>query len=353
MIGEMKIRPHSLPALEVCPGFKSASDSVSNYALDGIDRHDALESMFRGDGNIAPEFLHVFDHHSIEGIKWAYERVNFLAPLADYPLEIETPIKIRNHVYQDYKYWTEIPGRIDYRCGDIVFDFKWRYRDYESQMAAYCLGLMQLRGSDTAEAYLLFGESQKEEHFKFTKSEAWEIVNQTIETAAESNRLYPSEYCLQCAKHITCKAVLANVHKVVEYEEPELGKLEEHFETDPEARAKALRIAKVSARWAKAYNARSNKFAMTGKDFPGFELKAERGQLSIANLQAAFEHSGLDEKEFIECCSASFNSIAEARARKHSIPLATSKRELKRMLDGYLKEGETKYYLVEKLDKKK
>lgn len=356
MINQTKYNASALPALATCSGFRSKSHGHGpNYALDGIERHNTLEDMFRTFDGILPSCVkETYDLQSVEGIEWAYERIMFHAELAQYALEIETPVTVINEETPDPErdpLWTEIKARIDYRCGDTFFDFKWRRRDYTAQMAVYALGLMQLRNVSKVDCWLLFGESKTEEKLTFTKAKALYHINSAIAEASGSSKLNPSPYCNWCAMHTTCKAVLTNVNKIAEREAPELEKLESHFQTDPDARSRALRIGAIAARWNKAYKDRATLHAMNGLDFPGFKLVAKRGELKIDNIAAAFAHSGLDEDEFISCCSASFSSIAEARARKHAIPLATSKRELKRLLAGYLKESETTYYLEEEKTK--
>jgi len=184
------MRPSTLPAYKECGRFKPGK--AQSFTFDGTLRHEALESKMRSfTDDVDPKFVPLLDDQSIEGIEWAADFIRLTAPLSDHPLEIEDELPIR---HEDTG--AELmAGHLDYRCGDVFFDAKWRRRNYREQMAAYALALCQCRNVDSVTGYLLFMESQTVERVTFTRAEAWGIVAELIDKQADNPEPVPCDYC--------------------------------------------------------------------------------------------------------------------------------------------------------------
>lgn len=295
------IRPSSLPMLAQCACFES---SGSDFAELGTDRHAALKAHFIGDDSL----LDLLDEEDQAGVRWAtdYIRAN---TTASYPV-----------IWERKLHWTrpdfsEAEGTPDVVNGPEIFDFKWRYRNYEAQMADYAWAVMELGNFESVTVHLLFGANKRSEKLRFDREACDRVIAPILDGMAKP---VPKncEYCGWCAKQFTCPANTGPALRVAEgYAEPNLLDMVRNWHpsemiADAEQIALALTIwRRILKKWGDSVEYHAMEAATKqGLKLPGFELKEKRGKQFVADVQAAFAASGLSAEQFLSTCAVRLNT---------------------------------------------
>jgi hypothetical protein len=333
--------------LAQCPCFES---SGSTFADDGTDRHAALKAHYNGDDSL----LDMLDDESQEGVRWAadYIRVN---STDGHPTEWEVK---RSWLRPDL---SEAEGTPDVVNGLTIFDFKWRYRDYTAQMADYASSLIENSG-DVVTVHLLFGCTRKAMTVRFDAA-ACEKVILPILNGLENAAPKSCDYCGWCAKQFTCPANTKPAQAVAEgYAEPDMLTIIKDWHPsemmkDAQQIAFALTIwRKVLKKWGESVEFHATE-AVTklGLQLPGYELKERQGREFIANVQRAFELSGLTSEQFLSACAVRLNTsktnaqllgLDKVAATATGLKPATAKREMKKKLAEVIQRGKATLALV-------
>jgi hypothetical protein len=342
------MRASSLPALSQCPSFESGS---TEWTESGTDRHTALADHFTG-GN--DTMLNLLDDDEQDGIRWAADYIRLKANLAEHPITWEKENSC-TAILDDF---TEIPGTPDAICGIDIFDLKWRYRDYTAQMALYAAArLQELPGIDKVRVHLLFAAFKRAEILEFDRESALGIVEKIVAKVRENPAPQPCDYCGWCAKRVCCPALNERAQTVAAGRED--WTLEQYHAsaiTSPTEMAKALRLAAQIEKWAKAVKHFAKEMVLKqGVTIPGYELTSKAGKASCADVIGAFNASGLQASEFLQACELRLNTSKKNPAKKGIIDLyytinkgiskAAAKRELKRLLDPYMRTPTLSYSL--------
>lgn len=343
----INMRPSSLPAIAQCPSFESGQ--AKSFTLDGTIRHEALQSKWNHSQNeIDPKLVPFLDDDSIEAIEWAFDYIQMTAPMLDYPLEIEQTLEATSLSGMGIN-----PGTLDYHCGDNVFDFKWRERDYSFQLAYYALALMDHRFASEATVHILFGETRRAVVYKITREEATDkIVDMLADRNSSGVKYRWNPYCAWCAKVIECPLIGAAVestrrHPDFDLESFDFAKIRQN---EREA-SKALKTARVVKKWAEEVEKVVKELPLAGIDLPDFDLRSRAGSASIESVSQAFYDAGLDQDTFADCCSVSLAKLAEAWRAIHGVSIDVSRKEMKAKLGDNLKPGPKVYYLTAKKKK--
>lgn len=309
------IRPSAMPAKKECARFKSSGGR--SFTLDGTLRHDALESMFNHpDGILQPEWIDQLDDESIEGIEWAFNFIKVKAPMINYPLEIEKQVEVLG---DDFNMITK--GRLDYQCGPVIFDAKWRRRNYLEQMACYGLAVIQL-GHPKVEVYCLYMESKKAELHIFDEARCWEIINPILALEDQPDiEPTPCDYCNWCEFSLTCSALNARVKAVHEGRQDwELEQYHPSQITDPAEMNKAIHIARAVSTWAESVEFHAKRMALKeGIDFDDFYVQARKGNRYITSLDEAFSRVTMPQEEFLKCCEVKHARLVQWQQVTHGI----------------------------------
>lgn len=336
------IRPSSLPALAQCPCFESGS---SEYTDDGTERHAALSEHFAGDNGR----LDLMDEEQAEAVKWAADYIRLHAPMSDHSIQFETKLSVMLEV--DLEEF-ELKGTPDAVCGNDLFDLKTRPRDYVPQMAAYALMMFdQAPERPFVRVHLLFAALRKHETFKLTREAAVKIVVPIVANSLDSNRVpKPCDYCNWCANKLTCSAIKDRVQAVQSGREDwELEQYNTSFISEPAEMAKALRVARLLAKWCEAVEFRAKTmWIKEGMAIPGFKLQERAGKSVITDVLEAFRLSGLPEETFLKCCDLRMETskkfpekvgAVNAYRELTGVTMAAAKRELKRKLEPVTRRG--------------
>lgn len=341
------MRPSSLPILKQSPKFVS-SDTA--FAEEGTDRHDALRAHFQGDDSL----LNLLDEADAESVRWAADYIRLKAPMSDYPLEWEATLPI---ILEDF---SEMNGHADTVCHLDIFDLKSRERDYEAQMASYALGRLQqvnIAGA-SVRCHLLYTATKRVEVLTFTAESADAILNKTLADINAAVECRPSEYCGWCANLVPCPVLNKRALAVAAGRED--WQLEQYHAskiTEPSEMAKALALAGPLSKWIEGVKHFALEMVVKdGKQIPGYSLKQKNGKRYCADVQAAFNASGLESVDFLACCDLRFvtskknpnkQGLENVYHKAKAMPsLAAAKRELKAKLADVIRASDPTQYLA-------
>jgi hypothetical protein len=331
--------------LERCPCFTS-NPSGSQDADDGKERHRRLAEALKSDSEADLD-----EDGDGAAIQWARDYLKATAPLSDYPLVIENKLTLLDDDFNEV-----MSGTPDQVCGNVIFDFKWRPRDYTAQMAAYALMVMQQGGFDRAFVKILFGATKSITEMEFTEESAGKIVGSIVKSANDPN-LKPSlnDYCSWCANILTCPAVLAQSKTVAKgYDEREKVTNWHPSEMETgEQIADALWIAKkILKPWCKSIEYHAKEAVIKrGLSLPGFELGTRQAKKYVSSVTEAYKLLGLPQDKFLECCDVRLNTpqkspnlpdrlgLDKALAAFRGIKVAAAKRESVRLLASVIKQA--------------
>ncbi len=233
---------------------------------------------------------------------------------------------------------------IEYKSGD-------RHHDYKPQVAAYALALMSARARvKSVRGHILYGRTRQTDCYSFTREEAGSIVFPIIEARQNPDRTpAPCEYCGLCGSRLTCPAITGRVLAVAEVRDwrEELPSMRDPASiTDPGIMARALTLAKFVEIWADAVRSRATDLARSGTILPGWKLQDRRGKREVADLQAAFNRSGLTAEQFIAACTLSLPKLADVWATARAIPKAQATRDMEAALADLVVEATPSVCLV-------
>lgn len=315
----MNHRPSSLPMLAECSQFVG---NGGEFAEQGTVRHAALSDLLTG--NDAGLFLLDTDEER-EAVRWAADYIKLKAPTADYPFVCEVK---RQWLGPDF---TEREGTPDVVCGPVLFDFKWRRRSYDAQMADYALALMD-DGFDVIEVHVLYGAVKQVEVIRFDRATANRIVAPILDKAGRNDPT-PCDYCGWCANRLTCSALLERANVVAENRDD--WRLESYHASEivtADEMGKALKLAKALGDWVEAVEHYAKEMARNGVIPTGFKIQNRQGNRFITSVTEAYAKSGITQEEFLKACEIKFTSLVELHAAKEGIKKAAAEREMEKRL---------------------
>lgn len=332
-------RPSSLPALRVSPRFQPSS--AGDAATLGADRHAALECLLNGSSDL----LNILRDEDIAGVKWSHEYIVNNAPMADYVLETERKLELFRSGMPIMK------GTADVICGDHLFDMKWRERDYDPQLAAYALALMQARKSDTVTVHILFAETQFAKCYTLTKTQAEDIVFPILDNVMHPSTVcVQSEYCNWCKLVTVCPVLIGSVNAVAE--KLEVALIEDIENLTPSRLGATLSMIEAVTTWAEAAKEKIRDLALMGNPIEGYEVVERKGSREIApsNINAAFGLLNIPVERFMQACKVSITNLESALAETQGLSKKDATNALNEALDGII-ENKPSVKMLKKLKK--
>jgi len=336
------IRPSSLPMLAECPKFEGAP---SEFAEAGLARHKAIAAYLKGDETALDDF----SEEEKDNLEWAADLIKLKAPLADYPLIIET--KKRAILPNG----CPIEGTPDFVCGDQIFDLKWRPRDYGPQMASYAWMVLEDGNFPSVTAHLLFAQVQTHRILKFDHGSAWHEIKPILEQVeAPFAAPTPCAFCGWCAKKLECEALIQQVN-IALASNPEWNLEQWHSSkmTTAAEMGQALTIARTLADWCESVEHHAKEMATKHNVVPtGFELMSRRGNRTIEDVQAAFLSLNLPQDEFLKACSVRPRTLFDTYGTFHGLKKAAAEKEVERRLGEILQRKPSTVALMKERTKK-
>jgi hypothetical protein len=194
----MKIRHSSLPKLALC-GQYEGSPGTSPAA----ERGAMLDRVFR-DAWTTGELPRDLNDEDAAAINWALAQCINLGGGADGLLTADADCRVQTAGLEHTGTVDGVAARanwsIDLKSGQIY--------DYQGQMAAYALGLMQMRFEQTWTTHLLFCDQRKLVTHHWTYKSASDMVRGILANVGTAPR--ENDYCGWCAKSLTCPARVAS-----------------------------------------------------------------------------------------------------------------------------------------------
>ena len=195
----MKIRHSSLPKLALC-GQYEGSPGTSPAA----ERGTKLDTAFRHAWTHGEFPNWDLSEEDADAVRWAINQCMLLGGVTDGLVTRDEACKITtagiDHIGTVDGVAQRANWSMDLKSGQIY--------DYRGQMAAYALGLMQMRFEQTWTTHLLFCDQRQLVTHHWTYQTASDMVRSilaNIGTAPKEN-----DYCGWCAKSLTCPARVAS-----------------------------------------------------------------------------------------------------------------------------------------------
>ena len=312
-------RPSSLPFLAKCPCWKPLDAHGETDKNDGTLRHDYHAELLREwIGSSDPlkaaalkssveSARKLLSDDDADAVEWSVEYVKVHCPISDEKLEIEHHV---NPLDANFNPLFPNGGTLDAACGNQLFDFKWRERDYLPQFAAYVIARCQDTGCASVRCHALYGCSKRVSTFTLTESQAMDIVTKIISASqAPDRKPTPREYCSWCSECYRCppflaaaKAASIGAHgefpmlDVVKHWHPSL------MDTAEEISAAVTIWRTLLKKWGESVDYHALEYVKTHGAIPGYELGTKTGKSYITDAAAAFALCGLPQEEFLRAC---------------------------------------------------
>jgi len=194
----MKIRHSSLPKLALCGQYEGAPGTSP-----AAERGTMLDRVFR-DAWTTGEIPRDLNDEDAAAINWALKQCLILGGGEDGLLTADADCRVQTagleHTGTVDGVATRANWSMDLKSGQIY--------DYQGQMAAYALGLMQMRFEQDWTTHLLFCDQRKLVTHHWTYKSASDLVRGILANVGTGPR--ENDYCGWCAKSLTCPARVAS-----------------------------------------------------------------------------------------------------------------------------------------------
>jgi hypothetical protein len=194
----MKIRHSSLPKLALCGQYEGSPGSSP-----AAERGTMLDRVFR-DAWTTGELPRDLSDEDAAAVQWTLDQCINLGGGADGLLTADDACRVQTAGLEHTGTVDGVAARanwsMDLKSGQIY--------DYQGQMAAYALGLMQMRFEQTWTTHLLFCDQRKLVTHHWTYQTASDLVRGILANVGTGPR--ENDYCGWCAKSLTCPARVAS-----------------------------------------------------------------------------------------------------------------------------------------------
>lgn len=336
--------PSRLPMLALCPCYEGGESSEA--ADQGVMLHDntarALINSYLPLAPMDPEEKEAFDFC-----------VSFVEINIPQPWAIEKRIEHQNDEFETVYF-----GTSDLNTAEgplIIADFKFgQERDYYAQACGYALPLMEQRGVSNCLFYFIYGKLQIVRPYWISIEEARETVERIIAAAKDENKKpAPCEYCSWCAKRLTCPALVNAVERIAEGYGDEQTFITWHPSeiSKPEIISYFLGLARIAETWADSVKHRATEMFNQGVPIPGYAMQGRRN-VSIKDINAAFNRSGLTADDFMACCAVPIGKLSEKYADANILTKDKARKQLEEVLGDSIAVSQS-FSLVKERTKKK
>jgi hypothetical protein len=307
----MSLRPSNLPKLAACPCYEPNPDAGPAAA-----RGSTLDALFRARMQGVPDQAELskdLNTEDIAAVEWAVTTLRVLAG--------DSPVITRE---EDCR--VTIPGFENPGTADALILGKFSHadlktgqiRNYQEQMAAYALGLMETHFASEWTAHLLFCDQRQVVSLHFAYEEAKAVVEKVIAAYHDAGK-QPAlcEYCGWCDKAETCPARLALAQNAVAVAEP--GFCFDAVLADNEKLSKFLSGCAVLEDFRERAEETAKERLQAGVTIPGWKLTTRRGPEFVDHITVGHHiqamgfsavlaaYGNLSAKKFRELWTAKFS----------------------------------------------
>lgn len=287
-----------------------------------------------------------------EGVAWARDFI--LSRHKPEELKVETKLHLLDEDMNEVTAGTPdvwVPPQIEGGRA-FLYDFKTgEGHDYSTQMKAYASMAGYVSGAEVVEVSVLYADKKSAvTTHVHTESARQEIIALIDRVKKGEGKETPNDFCGWCAKASTCPALTQRALAVADGRED--WRLENYHSSQISTAVemgKALHLAKLLEKWCESVHYHATKLAESGIIPDGYEYARRSGSRYVADIQKAFERSGLTPAEFMACCSVGVGDLSEAIAKRIGVSPATANKKLTAILgDALAQKPETKVLRAQK-----
>ena len=191
----MKIRHSSLPKLALCGQYEGAPGTSP-----AAERGTKLDQAFRHAWTTGECPDWDLSEDDAQAVRWTINKCAFLGGITDGLLTADEACRVQtaglDHIGTVDGVAARANWSMDLKSGQIY--------DYQGQMAAYALGLMQMRFEQSWTTHLLFCDQRQVVTHHWTYQSASDLVRGILANVGTAPR--ENDYCGWCAKSLTCPA---------------------------------------------------------------------------------------------------------------------------------------------------
>lgn len=311
------LSPSSFPMFAKCPCFHSGE--AGEAAESGTRQHALLEQLLQ-DTDGAPDGMACTPEEE-EQVLWA---ANYIHQHTGESLEVEKRLSLIGNDFEEITFGTmDVVAVVSQAAGNIltVFDYKsGEQRDYKPQMAVYARMAMLAYGHTRCDVHEVYGRLRWYESYSLALRDTDFVMDIIASVQNPDKAPVCCEYCSWCRHQGTCAAATAPIIQVATEYEPDgavaalplRDVVNWHASqiTDPGQMSIVLRVAEHLGKWSDAVKAHARDAALTGMVIPGYILKEGRRVREFSDPLLAFEASGLELRDFLECCKVSVPKVA-------------------------------------------
>lgn len=359
------IRPSSLPMLAVCPCFDGQG---GEFAESGRLRHVYLESLLRREVSGDPKQDAIIEaaakdlsEEEQDSVVWAFDYIKCHAPMSDYAIAFERKMHLLDENFE--RVFPE-GGTPDVTCGPVLFDLKWRERDYTHQMAAYALMMLEEHDYPEVKVHVLYAEPRRVRQYSFTKESASALVFDILKKAQDPDRKpSPCDYCGWCSNAYKCEPLLQTAAGIAK-RYCDLDRVKNwhpsQMETAEEINQALWVARKVVKKWLESIEHHAlDAVQKRGLTLEEFGLVNQSGGTYVTDVPAVYASVGIPQGEFFKCVDIRMATSKKYPDKKGLVDIyaglkgtkkAPAEREIKKKLSeaGLLKVKKPKIFLKAK-----
>lgn len=339
--------PSTLKHVEICPGYRSASEETV-FTIEGTLLHEACET--RDFSKLSPEQLPL--------VQTCLDYIDKLSE-GDRELLIEEKLHISLHGEAGApsgSVYTEITGTADLLILDKekkhidLCDYKFGRGKIDDaneniQGQAYFVGAMDMfPWAETCTVHFIVprrGETLVHDYSRQDLEDVRFRINLVVERATQPDPvLNPrTETCRFCSHRLSCPELRQNLLPIAEkhinnnFAVDLLKKYSPSQVTDPQVLSRMVEVAPVMEKWAQEAKKHAAQVAMeTGNEIPGFQLRYRNAQKrlsdapEVANLMNL--EFGVSKNDFTEACTPSFTKLVDLLAKTKGLSKVAARAEL-------------------------
>lgn len=302
--------PSAMPALSKCALYKAAPSGSA--ATEGTRQHEVLATAltrYIETGSKIDDALSETEY----GVFWSATQITEIHARVGGRLYVEEEVVVLKDGFTEVTFGTADAVIVPVMGTDIyLFDFKsGERRDYDAQMAAYGLGLMQRFNRYNVHAFLLYGKHREMDEVVFSRQQAEALVYRIAEQVSSVDKTpIMCDYCTWCTNAATCPVMNRSAVSIVRgydldaFEEWHPSKID-----DPDTMGKMLAAAGIIQGWVDSVKFHAKQNAMMGITPTGYDLGKGRISREVTDIQGLFEASGLSAEEFLSCCDVGITKL--------------------------------------------
>ncbi len=319
--------PSTMPMLAQCPCYEGGESSEA--AAQGTKLHERVAAKLGGDPFAASMIFKLTDEE-VAAIDFC---ADFVRENIAGPWHLEAKIEHQNDDFETVYFGT---ADLHTESGPLIIsDFKFgQERDYYAQACGYALPLMEQRGVTNCLFYFIYGKLQIVRALWIGIEEARETVNRILEAATNPvKQPTPCDYCSWCAKRLTCPALANTVETIASHydEAVEIKSWHPSEVTHPDTIAYFLGLARIAETWADSVKHRATEMFNQGVPIPGYAQQARRN-VSVKDINAAFQRSGLSADDFMACCGVTIGKLTDKYADANILSKDKARKQLEECL---------------------